>query len=134
MQLAPIVDRLKTTCPAFQNRVIDALEEGAVAKAFPAAYVLPLSDKGDSNKMAGAHRQRMEHRFAVEIMVKHAGQAATGGPAAASLEAVRDSVKAALRGWSPAGLDPIDYAAGRLIQFEAGRVTWRDEYTTKSYE
>jgi hypothetical protein len=130
MRLAPIIARLQDQCPALRQ-VIPALT-GAVPASYPAAYVLPLADAADENRLMGAHSQRITAKFAVEIMVKHAAQAASGGPAGEQLEAVREEVRAALKGWSPGPeFTPIDYLSGRLVNFDAGLAVWREEYRTR---
>jgi len=130
MLLTPIVTRLTAQCPSL-TQVLYALS-GAVPATYPAAYVLPLSDSAAANVLLGAHSQIITSRFAIEIMLKHAGQAASGGPAAEALEAVRTEVLAALKGWQPTPEhDPIAYVGGRLIDFQAGMATWREEFSTR---
>lgn len=132
MLLAPIVDRLKSECPGLRE-VLLALG-GGTPPGYPSAYVIPLAEAAQPNDLYGAHTQKVAVRFAVELMVKHAAQAATGGPAQEVLEALRSEILAALIGWSPAtGFDAIDFAGGRLVDFAAGFATWRDEFTTVFY-
>lgn len=134
MRIAAIVDRLIDQVPGFDGRVLAALE-GGVPKAYPAAYVFQTAERSDPSETYPRIEQRVGARFAVEIMVKHAGQAATGGPAKDALEDLRDAVKAALRGWAPStDYMPIEHAEGRLMGFDAGMATWRDEFTTAFYE
>ncbi len=126
MRLAPIVTRLQTQCPALRQ-VLHALS-AAVPQSYPAAYVLPLSERLREDLLAGAARV-YEARFGVEIMLRHAAQADSGGPAAGDLESVRESVLTALVGFDPgAGYAVIAHEGGRLISFEAGLAVWRDEF------
>ena len=130
MLLAPIVSRLSDQCPSLVT-VLYALT-GAVPTSYPAAYVYPLQDSAGDNPFLGAHSQIISVRFGVEIMLKHTGQAASGGPAAEALETIRAEVLAALKGWQPsAAHDPIAYASGRLLSFDAGMAIWREEYVTR---
>jgi hypothetical protein len=132
MLLSPVVDRLKAQCPGLRQ-VLLALE-GAQPGGYPAAYVLPLAEDAEHDELLEAHAQRITVRFGVELMVKHAAQAASGGPAHETLEALRDEIKAALAGWEPgAGFTPVDFAAGRLMDFAGGIAVWRDEFTTAHY-
>lgn len=129
MRIQPIVDRLTTQVPALRQ-VIKALN-GAQPSSYPAAYVFPLAEDGSANEVYGGHRQRVGSRVAVEIMVKSAAQAATGGPAQEALEDVREAVGLALRGWTPdSNIAPFDFSRGRLIGFDAGLAVWRDEFVT----
>lgn len=129
MRLGAVVARLIGQCPDVRQ-VLSALS-AAVPASYPAAYVLPIAERATPSEWEGRHRQRVEARFGVEIMVNHVAQAASGGPAQDGLEDARDAIRNALVGWSPAvGFEPIDYAGGRLVAFQAGRAIWRDEFTT----
>jgi hypothetical protein len=133
MRTSTIVTRLIDQCPAFSGRVLSALS-GAIPTAFPAAYVMPMAERAEPNIMlANAHYQQVSIRFGVEIMVKHAGQANSGGPAHSDLEDLRDAVIAALIGWVPeVGARAIEYSSGQLVQFEAGLAVWREEFTVSA--
>lgn len=132
MRVGSIVERLRTQCPSLRQ-VIPALT-GAVPSQYPAAYVFPLSERSDPNALLGGHDQRVRVEIAIEIMVRHASESASGGPAAEQLEDVRDEVHAALAGFFPeAGARPLDHVEGRVMSFEAGLVTWRDTWTTEIY-
>jgi hypothetical protein len=112
------------------RQVIKALS-GTQPSSYPAAYVFPLAESGLANEVYGGHRQRVNASFAVEIMVKSAASAASGGPAQEALEDIRDAVGTALRGWTPdTNTAPFDFKAGKLIGFDAGLAIWRDEYVT----
>lgn len=129
MRMAAVVTRLLDQCPDVRQ-VLSALS-ATVPASYPAAYVLPIAERAAPNEWEGTHRQRVEARFGVEIMVNHVAQAASGGPAQDGLEDVREAVLAALVGWSPGdAFEPIDFAGGRLVAFQAGRAVWRDEFTT----
>lgn len=131
MRLCAIRDRLADECRDFRS-VLLALS-GATPPGYPSAYVIPLSESADANALFGVHEQRTRARFAVEIMLKHAGQAATGGPAQEDLEDLRDAVYAALAGWTPEGMGAIDFEGGKLLDFGTGMVVWRDEFTTEYF-
>jgi len=128
MRLAPIVARLIEHAPALGGRVLAALS-GATPSAYPAAYVLLLSESVVDGVLAGPARI-IDARFGVELMVRHAAQASSGGPAHDHLEDVRESVLAALVGHTPGGgVSPIAHMGGKLISYEAGLAVWRDEYS-----
>lgn len=135
MYIGTIVERLRDACDGLRQ-VLPALE-GAQPGGYPSAYVLPLAERAlgeDGGELLDAHAQRIEARFAVELMVKHAAQAASGGPAQEALEALRDEVKAALAGWQPAPeFAPVAFSAGRLVDFAGGLAVWRDEFVTTHY-
>lgn len=125
MRLAPIVSRLQDQCPALRQ-VIHALS-GAVPTSYPAAYVLPLGEQARGDE---GGETVIVARHGVEIMVKHAAMAASGGPAHEALEDVRSEVLAALQHWLPAGAtQACAFAAGKLLRFEPALAVWRDEFT-----
>lgn len=126
MLITPLAAHLKTACPALRQ-VLSALS-GAVPAAYPAAYVIPLSERVTDADLS-LSGQVIEARFGVEIMVKHAAESASGGPAGDALDALREVVSSALVGWCPATLSsPVEFVSGRLVSFEAGLAVWRDEY------
>jgi hypothetical protein len=132
MRVGAIVDRLREQCPSLRQ-VIPALT-GAVPSQYPAAYIFPVTERADGNVLLGAHDQRIIVDIAIEIMVRHAAEAASGGPAQESLEDVRDEVHAALAGFAAEpGARPLDYVEGRVMSFEAGLAVWRDTWRTEIY-
>lgn len=133
MRMGTIVERLRTACPSLRQVVPAA--SGAVPAQYPAAYVFALAERADPNPLAtGGHEQRIHVTLAVEIMVRHAQEAASGGPAAETLEDVREEAHAALAGFPPAPeARPLDFVEGRMMGFEAGLVTWRDTWATELY-
>lgn len=127
MNLAPIITRLKDKCPALRQ-VLPALS-GAVPQSYPAAYVLPLTERVSETVVANTPSV-YEASFGVEIMLRHASQADSGGPAAVDLESVRESVLDALVGYNPGdGYAIVAHESGSLLSFSAGLAVWRDEFT-----
>lgn len=129
MNLAPVISRLRSQCPALRT-VVSALS-GATPAAYPSAYVLLLTERATDADL-GINNQVIEARFGVEIMILHAAEAASGGPAGDALETVRDSVLAALVGWrADSGHTPAEFVSGRLVSFAAGLAGWRDEFSVQ---
>lgn len=127
MRLSPIVARIRDQIAPMGGRVWSALA-AALPTAYPAAYVLPLAERLLDGDMSMDHAL-IEARIGVEIMVRHATDAASGGPAHIDLEDVREAISAVLVGWRADALSgPMSYAGGRLLSFDAGLAVWRDEY------
>lgn len=127
MRVAPIASRIDHQVSWFGGRVLSALS-GAVPPAYPAAYVLPLAERLAEETLDADHAY-VEARVGVEIMVKHAAQTASGGPAHDDLEDLRDACAAALVGWRPdVAAGPMRLVAGRLVSLAGGIAIWRDEY------
>lgn len=132
MRLSTVVERLRTACPSLVW--IELALKSAIPTNYPAAFVFPLAETPQANSLASAMIQRVPTHFAVELMVKHTAAAGTGGPAAELLEDVRDEVRAALLGWVPlAGVAPLEFAGGQLLDFTAGIATWRDQFSTSYF-
>jgi len=128
MRLDSIQERLETEAGDVIGDVIQALGRGT-AKRFPAAYILQTGETGDPNELIGGYAQHRTVRFVVEYMVKHAGEASTGGPAAGELETIRDAAQAALIGWIPyPNHTDISFISGQLVTFDAGTTIWRDTF------
>jgi hypothetical protein len=134
MRLNTIKTRLETIAGSVIGDVIHALGRGT-AKRYPAAYILQTGESGEPDDLLGAHSQRITARFVVEYMVKHAGNADTGGPAADELETVRDAAHDALIGWSPyPDHSEINFLSGQLVAFDAGMTIWRDTFSTTYFK
>lgn len=130
MRVYPICQRLIEEVPSLRQAIPAA--SGAIPASYPAAYVYTESRTAGLNQIATqATSQRLEVRVAVELMVRHAGEAASGGPAAELLEDVLEQVDAALLGWSPdQDHAPLELVGGRIVAVEPGLVTWRDTWRT----
>lgn len=93
------------------------------AGALPAAYVLVESESSaDAQSGSGIFEQIDTIVFGVVIVVS-SGAAQHGLPAA-DIEALKEAVKAKLRGWQHPETDrPAAYRGARLIGVGAGRVS-----------
>lgn len=124
-----MISRLRSQCPALRT-VVSALS-GATPAAYPSAYVLLLTERATDADM-GINNQVIEARFGVELMVRHAAEAASGGPAGDALDTLRTSVLSALVGWRVAAdHTPAEFVSGRLVSFDAGLAVWRDEFSVQ---
>lgn len=104
-------------CPAIiqaatvlKSDVADTVALGAAVTAL----VAPLSDTADPVDGASfIFSQRESWRFGVTLALTYPA----GFP---EFEPARDQIKAALRGWmAPGTVRPIEYAGGRLLQYDA---------------
>lgn len=130
MRLAPFVARIAQSCPDFAGRVASALAT-ATPRAYPAALLLPLSERVVDGVLSGTARV-YEAVFAVEIAHKHAGDADRGGPAATDLETLREQVLAALVGWDAGpGYGVVEHAGGELTDYQPGLAVWRDRFSVR---
>ena len=131
MRLGPIVTALSER-HSLLREVLPALE-GATPRNYPTAYIVPLKETPEpAESVGGIHEQKIRNRFAVEYMVKHAGQAAQGGPAQDLLEDCRDLTHLILCSGTVENTE-MDFSGGHLMSFEPGFLVWRDEYVFDSY-
>ena len=132
MRIGPVVARLRDRCPTL--RQVLAATSGAIPSSYPAAYVWLASRTAAPNELVtGVTSQRLELRLAVEITVRHAAEAAAGGPAADLLADVLEEVEAALAGFQAPGDEqhkPLELVEGRPVALDAGQLTWRETWRT----
>ena len=102
--------------------------------AAPAAYVIPMSERGTELEHTGAVDQWLSQVFAVLQVVQT--QAPAGSSGVVDLVQSRQQVKAALVGFVPdedTG-EPVTFLGGELVEFGGdGRMWWADEFHVKSY-
>jgi hypothetical protein len=131
----PVIARIRDQVPALK-RVAGAADFAAAApdaKQLPAAFVVALSDRAGPNRLAvQATEQLMDARFGVIVAAQNLRDP-RGEQAAVELRALRAAVAGALLGWTPDGetLEPIEFAAGRMLQLDNLVLWWQDDYTTR---
>lgn len=99
-----VIPRIVAQCPIFAGRVAGA---AAMRKLYaqddfpvPHAFVIPLSDTGESEVMLSDLAQELAVRFAVVVAVDNTSDE-PGMAAAEMLMTARDQLHAALIGWKP---------------------------------
>jgi hypothetical protein len=82
--------------------------------ATPAAYVITARGGNKPAGMSGGVlRQTVNHGVQVVLFVKNYSQAATGGGAAADMDALSKQVDDVLLNWAPTGYHRLSFAAGQ---------------------
>ena len=136
MNLASVIARLKAQLTAFRQiggaADLEAVD-GAASVAVPAAFVLPLSERaGQVAHLSGAPQQ-IDVRFLVVLVISNRRDA-TGAAALNDLQARRDQVLAALRGWKPTGaLAAPMWQGGDVMRFADAQLWWGDEFACTAY-
>lgn len=99
-----VIARIRAACPIFANRVAGA---AAMRRLYeqddfpvPHAFVVPLSDTGESEVMLSDLSQELAVRFGVVVAVDNSTDE-PGMAAAEALMTARDQLHAALIGWAP---------------------------------
>lgn len=136
MDLAAVVAQLKAYTPQFKGRVAGAADfatglETQVWQDLPAAYVIPLEDEAAPNDEMNALRQVVTERIGVIVEFDNStdrrGQGVT-----LNYDAMRSAIWKAILNWH---VDPVraarglEYAGGRLIQFDRARLFFQWEFT-----
>lgn len=133
MDVQPFLDRLKAESTAF--RLLDSaagLEQvmQEFRGAMPAAFVVPMSERGAEMRHTGDVDQELHQVFAV-IQVVHPKPA----PGVPGLVECRRQTRAALVGWEPEEElgEPVLFLGGELVDLKPGQLWWADEFFVKSY-
>ena len=136
MDVTPFLERLRARTTGMREIEAAAGLEAAMASNLvaPAAYVIPMSERGTELEHTGAVDQWLSQVFAVLQVVQTQAPAGTSG--VVDLVQSRKQVKAALVGFVPdedTG-EPVTFLGGELVDFGGdGRMWWADEFHVKSY-
>lgn len=126
--------RLEDEVDAFAA-VEDAASFAAIAgkpAKSPTAYVIPIGDQAQPNRVATLVSQELTERFGVVIATSNRRERHSGA-AARDVDSLARSTRAALLGWTPdADHDPVEYASGRMLSVDQGFVWWLSEFVTRS--
>ena len=132
-----VIARLLGISPAVFSLVEGTAElasrgTGAPA-ALPAAYVFVGEEGSAENERLNGVLQRTEVDLKVVIITGNVSDA-SGGAAAADLEALKAAVRTALLGWQPTGADDIiTSVGGELVRARDGLVWWEMTFATAFY-
>lgn len=132
MQLEPIVEALRTRCPAFSNRVSGAAQfkmlPESVSMPLPCAFVIPLDDSPGDSQSQNSVRQVLTDSFAVIVAVSNVADE-KGQTGASSLHSLRASLWSALLGWRPSQrYDGITYEGGQMLSLDRARIWYQYEF------
>ena len=133
MKTADVVARIRDLCPNFAH--VDHLLMSSTSYDYPAALIAPVENKGDAPRIniPGGYAQDYESLFGVYIVFERRqdGPADNGG--ADMFDRLCDELRAALINWQPDwALSPITYAGGRMAPYDAGIVTWREDFAVST--
>ena len=128
MNLLPVIARLRDQVPWIPVEAPTRLNT-IERERYPSATVLPGDEApGESETLGTQLLQLVTCTVYVDIVAEAAREAADSDPLADAVAAVR----AALLGYQADGWDlPLTLARGELVALDAGRLLWRDTYTTQ---
>ncbi len=132
MDLTEWVDRLKAECPEFGNRIF-LLDDLLLAnpKDLPTAFVMPLQDESDRNRYSEeCHFQTGTSIVSVRACIKNTTVRDAGNTTGTvGIETLKQSIRAALRGWKPTNSkNAVDHVIGQILDFDEGVIWWEEQF------
>ncbi len=136
MQVADYIARIKSECPLLKGRVYGAAELAVATPTTmqpPCAFVIPMSEKAETNTLMGGFSQRVTAQIGVVIAIRNfADTRGEGGHK--QLENVRTELIKALCNWeAPNTSTPNEYVTGQLAGYDNLVLRWNDVFQTQFY-
>jgi hypothetical protein len=123
MFVTATVDRITAECPSFQQ--VDHSLTSSAQNAYPAAFVAPLRSVAEAANFQPVMSQMATHTVSVYVVLERKQDATIS----TSLDDLRLELRAALRGWAPAGSQfEFQYDGGQL-DMRDGIACWREDFT-----
>ncbi|WP_127088329.1 phage tail terminator protein [Aquabacter cavernae] len=127
-----VVQRLRDEDPAAVLKAVEgriAWDADDAPADLPGAIVVPIRDDATPDPETNTYRQRVDRAIGVIVIAPAHATTGDGALVAGGLEVLRETVRMALIGWQPDGLDiPLLYAGGEPVPTAPGLVAWRDTY------
>ncbi|MCK5295971.1 MAG: hypothetical protein KAJ75_03690 [Alphaproteobacteria bacterium] len=133
MIVSEIITKLKAISDSPLKKVGGALEFAGIQSQppAPAAFVIPASENAGENRRTNGVSQKVATLFSVVLILKTTNDK-SGLSAESSLEEIRGKIREQLLGWQPTNEHTdIEFVRGELVDIQAGRVFWRDEFKTE---
>lgn len=130
MNLTQIVERIQVQCPAFV--LVDHVLSSPITYPYPTALVVPVESRSisDPNDFEGSYRQDIQLVVGVYIIIERRQNQIGDLGGAEQFDTLCAAVRAALINWQPTGANrPMSYAGGKMAPYDAGVVTWREDFT-----
>lgn len=133
--LSDVIARLRAEAPVLKlvagAAELSVLEAAPKLHLLPAAWVIPLEERGAAPDLIGSALQSVTAAIGVVLAVAGARADTAGAAQAQALEEVRRAVRPVLLGWVPPGCtDPLRFLSGALLRVMDGCVWWQDTYET----
>ena len=136
MQVTDVIARLKTGCPLLKGRVYGAAELAIAVPTTmqpPCAFVIPLSESSESNKLLGGFSQLVTAKFGVVVAVRNFSDT-RGEGGHKFLETVRTEIFDTLNGWQHQNdSSPVEHVNGDLAGYDNLLLRWNDVFQTQFY-
>lgn len=132
MNLADFVERIRSECPDFAH--VDHILTSATGYDYPAALITPVDKRADAPRIniPGAFAQDVTLLVGVYIIMERRQSGAGDHGGADLFDRLCASLQAALINWEPTGaLAPVIYEGGKMAPYDAGIVTWREDFSVQ---
>lgn len=132
MTFTDFIDRIRSECPTFAH--VDHVLMSAVNYSYPAALIAPVENRGEPPRIniPGAYAQDVESMIGVYIVMERRQDGAADFGGADLFDTLCAELRAALINWQPSwALSPVTYTGGRMAPYDAGIVTWREDFAVQ---
>jgi len=125
--VSEVIARLQQTVPELKQVagalvLADLMNRKTIPQTLPAAFVFSQELTAKPDALLGmAHEQELTETVAVVVVDRHANDR-HGGRLAADMHTLRDAVRTALAGWTPApqAVAPLNFSSARLTGYGGG--------------
>lgn len=135
MDLAIVIQHLKTHCPMLGTRVAGAAEyEKALTKDFmvaPCAYVIPMADDAEPNEDANGLFQTVTESVSIMLILDNAADRRGQAPLL-GVDTAKAAIHKAMLNWR---IDPdraprgLQYEGGNLVDMNGAKLSWQMTYS-----
>jgi len=133
MKMTPVIDHLRSSCPAFASRIggainLDALKASSEFSK-PCAFIVSTGSKAGENDLQNEVRQDISDTFDIVVVLDPG--TSTAQALTDTLDDMRSELWLALVGWKPSpSCDPILFVSEELIEADATRILYRYSFIT----
>lgn len=126
-----IIARVRAECTEFAT--VEHALTSAADMPMPAALITPVQSMAQGAQIMPLHSQIERTIYGVYILIARRQDGVSTG-AMIDLDALRASLRTALKGWSP---DPalhleVELAGGKLEEYRPGVVAWREDFASET--
>lgn len=132
MTLAELIERVRVQCPEFAY--VDHVLTSAATYPYPAALISPVEKRASppAISIAGGFAQDVALMFGVYIVMERRQNGIADFGGADLFDTLCASLQAALVNWEPTAIiRPVFYDGGKMAPYDAGVVTWREDFSVE---
>jgi hypothetical protein len=133
MTIGEMVARVRAECPGFAT--VTHGYTSASDMPLPAALVAVSKIEAAPNQYVLAHVQRWRVTYSVWILMPRYQDGIVDAGQADLWDSLVGELRTALVAWTPDASEfgPLDFAGGMLDRYSGQIASWRDDYTTETF-